>query len=162
MMARIWPAMLLLLATLLACLPWRLPPELQLAAPFLPVAAAAHGLACRGDWLPDWAFAAAGLAVDVALQGPLGFWPLVYLAAHAMTLLPGAGAEDDGALRALGPILVIAATGAVAWALRSLYDWSAFSIRPIVGAAGVAIAVYGIAVIAAGIGNRAQAHADGS
>lgn len=139
---RIIPALSVCALCGLAVLPWGLPLSGRLALPFLPVAAIYYWASRFGDRLTPWVPFAAGLVVDVLCDGPLGFWPLVYLCGSAL------GSEAQSAMargRAAEWALfaVSASTLAVAgWGVTSVYQWTVTDWRPFAWAAWCAAIAY--------------------
>ena len=75
----IFPAAVLLVAVLVAAVPWGLPPETKAALPLLPYLGVHYWTERRPAAMPDWLVFLAGFATDVLGQGPLGYWALIYL-----------------------------------------------------------------------------------
>lgn len=129
---RLTPAVTVSVLAVLAVLPWGLPAHARFVLPFLPVIAIHFWASRAGERLSPWVPFAAGVVVDVLTNGPLGYWPLIYLGALMLGVdaqrMPGTGAAARWALF-LGALLglVIAA-----WGVASLYhlgfsDWRPFA-----------------------------------
>lgn len=117
---------------LLAVLPWGLPADGRFVLPFLTVIAIFYWSLRSPERLPLWVPFVAGLVVDVLSNGPLGYWPLIYLASVMM------GVEAHGVASSRAGVnwgLFAVATGALvigAWGVASIYhlalaDWQPFA-----------------------------------
>ena len=82
--ARLLPVFLIVVATLICALPWGPPPEFRLVLPLLPYVVIHRCVERWGPATPDWLVFLAGFATDVAGQGPLGYWALIYLCGYTM------------------------------------------------------------------------------
>jgi rod shape-determining protein MreD len=72
--------------------------------------------------LPGPVIFAFGLLIDLLTAGPLGFWPLVLLLAHGLSLIAARFVETSGfAFLCAGFVPVAAAAELVAWAVGCLY-----------------------------------------
>jgi hypothetical protein len=72
------------LLTVLASLPWDLPPTWRFLLPQLPFVSLYFWTAKDAPVLAPLLIFAAGLLMDVSSGGPLGFWSLAYLAGYGM------------------------------------------------------------------------------
>lgn len=134
------PGCLVMIATMLAVLPWGLPSTARFTMPLLPYAVVHYWLVRRPALLPEWLAFASGLAIDVLTNGPLGFWSLTFVAGvilshHCEPLLrvgpPG---------RWLHFAATLAMLAGVQWGLASLFflrllDWQPFAVGACVAAA---------------------------
>jgi rod shape-determining protein MreD len=114
----------------LAVLPWGLPADGRFVLPFLPVVAIHYWSSRHPERLSAAVPFVAGLVVDVLSNGPLGYWPLIYLVSYMLGVeahrFPASGpaarwAQFTGVLLAL----VIAA-----WCVASLYHFAISDWRP--------------------------------
>lgn len=127
---RLIPAMSVCILAVLAVLPWGLPADARFVLPFLPVIALHTWSSQHADRLSAWVPFAAGIVVDVLTNGPLGYWPLIYLSAMMLGVdaqqMPGTGRAARWALFVAAlAVLVIAA-----WGVASLYDLEFSDWRP--------------------------------
>lgn len=117
--------------TLLATLPWGLPPEARFFLPLLPFTAIYFWVVRRPGLMPEWAVFLAGLTTDVLTHGPLGFWSLVYLVgyifARALPQTPFGAPLQRWAYFCLALCLL----GAVQWVIASIYFLALAEWRPL-------------------------------
>lgn len=126
--------------TVLAALPWGLPTEERFFLPLLPIVAIHYWALRRHQALPEWAVFLAGLLLDIFTHGPLGYWPLVYLAAYMLGVLQETAGRKSKILRLVlfaGSIVLIAALG---WAVASIYFFEIVDWRPYARGAALAAA----------------------
>jgi rod shape-determining protein MreD len=129
MAVRCFPAASVLVLAVLAVLPWELPSAARLMPPFLPLAAIYFWSSRPSARLSDWVPFIAGLLVDVLLDGPLGFWPLIYLTGGLL------GAEGRTAAHRPGSqwTMFAISTGTLAlaaWGVASFYNFALVDWRP--------------------------------
>ena len=119
------PSLTLVVATLLSALPWGIGPDARLVAPLLIAAMLFSWNVRRRSAVPEWIAFACGLAMDVAGQGPLGYWAMIYLLAFVLAALfrdtRRASSEDGSTQRFLRYLVAVMALALSAWALASLY-----------------------------------------
>lgn len=124
--------------TLIAALPWGLPSEYRFFLPLLPVVAIHFWSLRHPGLVPDWFVFLAGLTLDILTQGPLGYWSLIYLAAHVLAVTT-APAGAGGQLVRLGLFcLALVVVAAVAWLVASIYFLELADVRPYAIGAGMA------------------------
>ncbi|MEQ1719057.1 MAG: hypothetical protein ABL907_24235 [Hyphomicrobium sp.] len=141
----IGPFLSIAMLTVLAALPWGLPTEDRFFLPMLPVVAIHYWALRRPEFLPEWFVFLSGLLLDIFTHGPLGYWPLVYLAAYTLGIAGGeAGAKGIWMRLALFAVSlgVVAVAG---WAVASVYflefaDWGPY-VRGAWLAAGAAFVI---------------------
>lgn len=153
------PALTLMLATLVAVLPWRLPTEIAPLPQLLPVAVAVHWAARRPEWLAEWAVAAAGLAVDAVTQAPLGLWALSGLAGYAAGLAQGRVLAGGGLVQRLAGAVCLCLGALTAGLITAIYGWAAIDYRPLALSAGIVAGAYLVLGLAS---QRDTAHASAS
>lgn len=119
-----------LLATLIAAMPWGLPPEFRLLPPLLPFLVIHYWTMRDLALIPELLVFASGLALDIVSGGPMGYWALIYLTGYALTLAVLSTPLAAHALaRWLLLGLVLAVLSAVEVMLAAVYfnaeaDWS--------------------------------------
>ncbi len=144
---RLMPGFTVCILAVLAVLPWGLPADARFVLPFLPAIAIHIWSSRHPDRLPAWIPFVAGLLVDVLTNGPLGYWPLIYLGAMLLGIdaqrLPGTGAAARGAfsLAALSGLVV------AGWGVASLYDLEFADWRPFAWALWVGALSYPLLAI---------------
>lgn len=136
------PAFLVAFATLICALPWGPPPEFRLVLPLLPYVVIHRCVERWGQGTPDWLVFLAGFATDVAGQGPLGYWALIYLSGYTMIRSVTAD-RTHGFLSSLFLFLVTIVTLAMMqWSLASIYYLRSTEIQPLVLAVSIAVGAY--------------------
>jgi rod shape-determining protein MreD len=125
------PALSIMTATLLASLPWGLPPDSRFVMPFLPFVAIHYWLLRQPHRVPEWLVFACGLGLDVLTNGPLGFWSLIYLVGFAFAHLQVSWDSDTPLSRAILCLVALAVIGLAEWTLSSLYFWQTADWRPL-------------------------------
>jgi rod shape-determining protein MreD len=126
------PGATVVLATLLAALPWGLPSQTRFLLPLLPYAAIHYWAVRRPALMPEWMAFVSGLATDVLTHGPLGFWSLVFLLGLALVhAVPPQEAWGAGGrwLHFAVTVLVLAVAQCVIAAMffMSAIDWLPFA-----------------------------------
>lgn len=140
-----FPFLSLSVLTVLAALPWGLPTEDRFFLPLLPVIAIHYFALRRPEALPEWSVFLSGLLLDVFTHGPLGYWPLVYLATYTLGVLGRELGKSSQFVRIalFGGSLV--AVAVLCWAVASVYFLEFADWRPYVrGAVLAGIAALGI------------------
>ena len=139
---RLQPAFLIVLATLVCALPWGPPPEFRSVLPLLPYVAIHRCVERWGRATPDWLVFLAGFATDVAGQGPLGYWALIYLCGY--TMIRSVTAErTHGFKPSLFLFMVTIVTMAMMqWSVASIYFLRPAGIQPLAVAVAIAAAAY--------------------
>lgn len=136
------PALSVLVLAVLAVLPWGLPADGRFVLPFLPVIAIHYWSSRHPGRLSPLIPFAAGLLVDVLSNGPLGYWPLLYLTsallAGEVVGAPGPGSAARSGLFVAALMVLVAA----AWGVSSLYDFAVADWRPFAWAAWVTALAY--------------------
>jgi rod shape-determining protein MreD len=136
------PALAILGATLVCALPWGSAGDFKMVPPLLPYAVIHLAVERRGRLVPDWLVFLAGFATDVAGQGPLGFWALIYLSGYTM-VRSATAARQAGALEAIAFFaLTIVCLGLMQWSVASIYYLRAADHVPLAVACVAALAVY--------------------
>lgn len=140
------PPASILVATLLAALPWGLPAENRFVMPLLPFVVIHYWMMRQPARVPEWLVFLCGVTLDVLTNGPLGFWALIYLAGFAFAHVEAALETGTPVARALLCVAALALMGITQWLLSSVYFWDAADWRPL--ALAVAWAALSYPVIA--------------
>ncbi len=156
--SRIAPFALVVLAVIVCALPWSPTAEMRLVLPLLPYVVIHRCVERWGEATPDWLVFLAGFAADVAGQGPLGYWSLIYLCGYTMIRSATAERQHNAATRLLLFVVTIVSLAAMQWSVSSVYFLRSAEIKPLAVAAGVAFAAYVVVsiVIPAGSGIPAR------
>lgn len=136
------PALSLVLATLAAILPWRLPAEIAPLPQLLPVMVAVHWAARQPQWLAEWAVAVAGLTVDAMTQAPLGLWALTCLIGYSAGFVQGRLLPNGGAFDRFASVVGFAIAGLAAQLIMTVYAWAAIDYRPLALSVGIVAGAY--------------------
>lgn len=126
--------------TVLAALPWGLPTEDRFFLPMLPAVAIHYWALRRHGALPEWSVFVAGLLLDIFTHGPLGYWPLVYLAAYTLGVVEATAGRKWQVLRLALFAASLALIAAFGWAVASIYFFELADWRPYVRGVGLAAA----------------------
>jgi rod shape-determining protein MreD len=142
------PVLTLLVASILAVLPFGAGEIVRTCVSFLPLIVVHYWSARRPRLLPVTVVFGCGLAIDVLTHGPIGFWALMMLAVGALARLEEAltGQSTVTGRAAVFSISMIA-VAALSWGVASLYNGQAMDGRPMLMAALFAIACYPIAAL---------------
>ena len=136
------PLFLIVVATLICALPWGPPPEFRLVLPLLPYVVIHRCVERWGQGTPDWLVFLAGFATDVAGQGPLGYWALIYLCGYTMIRSVTAD-RTHGLVSSLFLFFVTIVTLAMMqWSVASSYYLRSTEIQPLVPAVAIAASGY--------------------
>jgi rod shape-determining protein MreD len=126
------PFFLIASAALICALPWGPSPEFRLVLPLLPYVVIHRCVERWGPGTPDWLVFLAGFATDVAGQGPLGYWALIYLCGYTMIRSVTAD-RTHGLLSSLFLFLVTIVTLAMMqWSVASIYYLRSMEIQPLI------------------------------
>lgn len=128
----------LAILTLVAALPWGLPPEDRFFLPLLPVVAIHYWSLRHGVLIPEWGVFLAGLTLDVLTHGPLGYWSLIYLVAHTLAILSAPYAAHGPGARLFLFAVALSIVTFVAWIVSSVYFLEPADWRPYAFGAGLA------------------------
>jgi rod shape-determining protein MreD len=143
MMLQLLPAATVLVASLIAVLPFGASEGVRACISFAPLIVTHYWSARRPRLLPATFVFASGLAIDVLTHGPIGFWSLMMLASAALARLEdGFTGQSSASGRAAVFCIAMLALAALAWALASGYNAQLNEGRPMLLAALVSIAVY--------------------
>lgn len=122
------PIIVVIAASLLAALPWGIAGSLQATLPMLVAGLVYLWNVRRPSAVPNIVAFAAGIGLDAVTQGPLGYWPLVFLAASACAALAREMLRNPEGynvlVHAAAYLAAMASLAALAWGLRSLFDLS--------------------------------------
>ena len=119
------PSLVIALVLVLACAPWGAPDDARFMMPLLPYMAA-HVFLARGvGVVPSPVLFAAGLVMDLATHGPLGFWAIIYLSGALFARqLPGAIMQTVmGRLGALAATVLVLFVVQIAVASLYKLEW---------------------------------------
>ena len=87
--------------------------------------------------LPSWLVFGCGLVMDLLLQGPLGFWALIYLAALLAVRLVPIRQSRQAIQRLVWVSVICAGLAALQWTVASSYLWAGVEVWPLVWAVAV-------------------------
>jgi len=119
------PSVIILLVALIAVAPWGAPDGARFVMPLLPYMAA-HLFLMRGvGVVPSPVLFGVGVFMDLATNGPLGFWALIYLgAALVVRHLPGEMVRGVmGRLGGLGAMVLVLIVFQIALASLYKFEW---------------------------------------
>ncbi len=116
------PSLIILSVLMLAVAPWGDAQQARLVLPLLPYMAA-HVFLARGKGLvPSPVMFSAGIVMDLATHGPLGFWALIYLFAMLIARQLPDGLMSSRLSRLSGLLLMVFVLAAAQVGLASLYQ----------------------------------------
>ncbi len=93
--------------------------------------------------LPSWFVFTLGLLADVLSSGPIGYWPLFYLACQAVAFWLANNPVAFGLFRSWGGFLMTASlTTLLSWSTATLYYLHSIDWQPMVIGAAIVCAVY--------------------
>jgi rod shape-determining protein MreD len=148
MILLVLPVLTLVVASILAVLPFGAGELVRTCISFLPLIVVHYWSARRPHLLPVTAVFACGLAIDVLTHGPIGFWALMMLAVAALAPLEDTltGQSTATGRAAVFAIAMVAVAG-LAWGVASLYNGYTMDGRPMLFAALCSIASYPLAAL---------------
>lgn len=132
--AALLPSLAILVAVVAAALPWGLPAAVAFVPPLLTGLLVFLFAVQRQALLAPWFVFVAGILHDLLTGGPVGYWALVFLAAHGTGRgLPIADVPRPRPLLLPRVILASAGMASAAWLAASgfyvrLVDWQPFLI----------------------------------
>jgi len=141
-LARLVPAASLAALVLAVILPWGVPSSSRFMLPLLPLVAIYCWVLRAPALMTEWVVFPAGLLVDVATDGPLGYWALVYLLGHALTVLSAPLAGGGAVARWLLFVAVLTGVSVLELLLSSLYFGAWADAGPLVRAVVLVAAAY--------------------
>lgn len=136
------PVLSMAVLTLLAALPWGLPPGARFFLPLLPYVAIHFWLVRRPGLMPEWAVFLAGLTTDVLTHGPLGFWSLVYLLGYLTARALPQSVVTTTLQRFANFCLTLGVLALAQWTIASVYFVDYAEWRPVVSGTLAAILAY--------------------
>lgn len=142
LLARLAPVALILVAVLACALPWGVAPEFRLALPLLPYVVIHRCVERWGGLAPDWLVFLAGFATDIAGQGPLGYWCLIYLCGYTMIRSETANRTHGIVGRLTLFVLTIVCLALMQWSVAAIYYMRAVETTPLVVSVVVALIAY--------------------
>ncbi|MFM9941856.1 MAG: hypothetical protein ACKVP7_20425 [Hyphomicrobiaceae bacterium] len=146
--ARILPALSVLLLAVAGVLPWGQDHDLRFCLPALAFMGIHFWQHDHPKLVPPAFVAVVGLGIDVLTFGPLGFWPLVFLAGLALTwTVDWATGGGDGVMRWAGFVAATMGLSTVAWLVASAYVVKAVDWRPMVVSVLIQSALYPLAAV---------------
>jgi len=89
--------------------------------------------------LPSWLIFSLGLIADVLSNGPIGYWPLYYLSAQALSFWFASNPFNSGLVSSwIGFLFTAIATTFIGWSVATLYfmrsaDWQPMIIGILIG-----------------------------
>jgi rod shape-determining protein MreD len=147
-MLLILPALTLIVAALIAVLPFGAGESVRACISFVPLVVVHYWSARRPHLMPATLVFATGLAIDVLTHGPVGFWSLMMLVAAALARLEeGFTGQSTLAGRAAVFSIAMLAVAALVWAVASGYNGQIIEGRPMLLAALVSIGLYPLAAM---------------
>lgn len=157
LLSAVLPFPIVLAAVIVSAVPWGLPASTGFVLPIATAMLIYLYSAKAQPGLPAWFVFLAGVLTDMLTAGPLGYWALIFLLAHALgRALP----YESGALTRFAVYIATAAiTAAVAWGVASLYYVRVIDWRPMVFAAAAAVALFPILLLLSAGGRRAEQRA---
>ena len=138
------PTLVIALTCIIAVVPWGAPAGSHFVLNVMPYMVA-HLFLARGRWrVPSFVLFLAGIFVDLAGDGPLGFWPWVYLFGALIAKQLPSSLMQSQLGRISGLLLLVFALTATQVGLASLYqlqwaNWHAVLAGTLI--AGVAAAI---------------------
>lgn len=124
-----WNALVILVAVVIAAVPWGLPEEATFILPFLTLLLIFLFAAPQEKLIPAWLAFLAGLVTDILTAGPLGYWAFLCTLCFALARLMAQRVPAQSlAMLWLQFLLVSTLVAGAGWALASLYylrpiDW---------------------------------------
>jgi rod shape-determining protein MreD len=145
---QILPALTLLVAALIAVLPFGTSEGVRACLSFAPVIITHYWCVRRPHLMPVVVVFAVGLAIDILTHGPVGFWALMMLGAAALAQLEAAvtGQSTSAGRAAVFAITMFSVAG-LSWAVASAYNGQLIEGRPMLLAALIAILIYPVVAV---------------
>ena len=81
--------------------------------------------------MPSWLAFGCGLVMDLLLQGPLGFWALIYLAALLAVRLVPIRQRQRALLRLVWISAICVGLAVLQWSVASAYLWAGVEVWPL-------------------------------
>jgi len=136
------PSAILLVAVVIAAVPWALPEAASFIFPLLLIILVFVLTVQDRQELPSLSVFAGGLIMDILTAGPLGYWAAIFLLTHTLASLY----RKRRATREFGGLWIAFAGTAIAasvsgWALASLYFVRIIDWQPMLIASATAIAL---------------------
>ena len=128
--ARVIPAASVAFFAVFAVLPWALPASARFVLPFFALIAIDYWSGRSEERLSAWVPFTAGLFVDVLSDGPLGFWPLIYLCGAMLGARSHRASVPDAWAHWPMFVLNAGALATAAWGVASVYNFVAVDWRP--------------------------------
>jgi rod shape-determining protein MreD len=137
------PALTVIIATLIAILPFGAGDMVRTCLSFLPLMTIHYWSARRPHLVPVAVVFVVGLIIDVLTHGPVGFWALLALtAAGTAQIETAATGQSTTAGRAAVFALTMVLAAGLCWAIASLYTGQTIDVQPFLVAALTAVALY--------------------
>ena len=132
---------LMCVVTVLCGLRWGvtdgLGPAGQYAMPLLPIVPVLVISFRAPTAVPSWLVFVCGLVMDLLLQGPLGFWSLIYLVGLLAVRIVPSDHQRSWIMRLGWMTAICAALVALQWIAASSYLWAGVEVWPLVRAGGI-------------------------
>jgi len=138
-----FPSLVLLLAVVVAAVPWALPVAAGFVLP-LQLIIFVFALSLQRKYeLPTLTVFAAGLLMDVLTAGPLGYWAIIFLITHTLARFLARRTMPISFLMLWVAFAATAATASITgWALASLYFVRLIDWQPMLIVATAAVALF--------------------
>jgi len=137
------PSLILLLAVVVAAVPWALPVAAGFVLP-LQLNIFVFALSLQREYvLPTLSVFAAGLLMDVLTAGPLGYWAIIFLITHTLARFLARRTTPISFPMLWVTFAATAATASITgWALASLYFVRLIDWQPMLIGATAAVALF--------------------
>ena len=137
------PSAVLLVAVVIAAVPWALPESAIFILPLLLIILVFVLTVQQGHELPSLSVFAGGLIMDILTAGPLGYWAAIFLLTHTLAGLyrKRVKRRDFGGLWLTFAATAVAVS-ASGWGLASLYFVRVIDWQPMVIAGVTAIVLF--------------------
>lgn len=143
MIKGIVPSLVLLLAVVVAAVPWALPAVAGFVLP-LQLIIFVFALSLQRKYeLPTLSVFAAGLLMDVLTAGPLGYWAIIFLITHTLAgLLTRRKVHTNFAMLWVTFAATAATASITGWVLASLYFVRLIDWQPMLIGGAVAVVLF--------------------
>ena len=149
------PPLSVLVASVLVLLPWGLGDGARFVLPLIPLLVVHYWGLRRAARMRASVPFAAGLAHDVVMQGPVGLWALLFLAALALARAQAAIGVSGGPIgRWALTSATVAVIVAAEWAVGSIYYLRILDWRPMIIAGVVAVLIYPVLALVLSLSGR--------
>lgn len=140
-------SLVLFAAVVVAAVPWALPSSAGFILPLLLIILVFLLTLKRSSELPTISVFVAGLLMDILTAGPLGYWAIVFLVTHTITLLYSRHRRSTGFGKLWFVFAGVAAAASISgWALASLYYVRFIDWQPMLIGGAVTILIFPLAL----------------